>query len=53
MFRNNTIKCLIEIASLDMPEYDAQFSQILGMTIECLSRFLPPDTSMADEHRNI
>jgi len=39
------MRCLIEIGGLTIGEYDTQFAQILAMSIECLTRFLPPETS--------
>jgi exportin-1 len=45
-FRNVTLKCLSEIAGLNVgPEYDAKFVVLFNMVMTAVNRMVPPSTS--------
>lgn len=45
-FRNVTLKCLSEIAGLQVgPEYDAKFVVLFNMVMTAVNRMIPPSTS--------
>ncbi|PWO00318.1 putative CRM1-nuclear export factor, exportin [Tilletiopsis washingtonensis] len=47
-FRNVTLKCLSEIAGLNVgPEYDAKFVVLFNMVMTAVNRMVPPSTNIA------
>mmetsp|Transcript_26089 Transcript_26089/g.42132 ORF Transcript_26089/g.42132 Transcript_26089/m.42132 type:complete len:1081 (+) Transcript_26089:326-3568(+) len=48
-FRNDTLACLTEIASLQQPQYDTIFNNAFHGVMNLLSRQLPPDTDIPRE----
>lgn len=52
-FRNITLKCLAEIASLEVgPEYDAKFVILFTMVMTAINRMIPPSTNIAEAYAN-
>ncbi|KZV88566.1 hypothetical protein EXIGLDRAFT_651045 [Exidia glandulosa HHB12029] len=50
-FRNVTLKCLSEIASLEVgPEYDGKFVALGSMVMTSINRTIPPSTNIADAY---
>ncbi|KAJ7693168.1 CRM1 C terminal-domain-containing protein [Mycena rosella] len=47
-FRNVTLKCLAEIAALEVgPEYDQKFTILFAMVMAAINRMIPPSTNIA------
>ncbi|KAF8810133.1 hypothetical protein BYT27DRAFT_7187000 [Phlegmacium glaucopus] len=47
-FRNVTLKCLAEIAALNVgPEYDPKFVILFAMVMTSVNRMIPPNTNIA------
>lgn len=47
-FRNITLKCLAEIAALNVgPEYDPKFVILFAMVMTSVNRMIPPNTDIA------
>ncbi|KAJ7498254.1 CRM1 C terminal-domain-containing protein [Mycena galericulata] len=47
-FRNITLKCLAEIAALEVgPEYDQKFVILFAMVMAAINRMIPPNTDIA------
>ncbi|KAF7345640.1 Importin N-terminal domain-containing protein [Mycena venus] len=47
-FRNVTLKCLAEIAALEVgPEYDGKFVVLFGLVMAAVNRMIPPGTDIA------
>ncbi|KAJ6461176.1 CRM1 C terminal-domain-containing protein [Mycena vitilis] len=47
-FRTLTLKCLAEIALLDVgPEYDGKFVVLFGLVMSAVNRMIPPNTDIA------
>ncbi|KAJ7235497.1 CRM1 C terminal-domain-containing protein [Mycena rebaudengoi] len=47
-FRNVTLKCLAEIAALEVgPEYDQKFVILFAMVMAAINRMIPPNTDIA------
>ncbi len=52
-FRNVTLKCLAEIASLNVgPEYDPKFVILFAMVMTSVNRMIPPSTNIAQAYAN-
>lgn len=52
-FRNVTLKCLAEIAGLNVgPEYDPKFSILFAMVMTSVNRMIPPSTNIAQAYSN-
>lgn len=52
-FRNITLKCLAEIASLEVGlEYDAKFVILFTMVMTAINRMIPPSTNIAEAYAN-
>lgn len=52
MFRNVTLRCCAEIASLNVgPEYDPKFVTIFGMVMTAVNDMIPPNTNIADAYQ--
>lgn len=52
-FRNVTLKCLAEIASLNVgPEYDPKFVILFAMVMTSVNRMIPPNTNIAEAYIN-
>ncbi|THH07436.1 hypothetical protein EW145_g3385 [Phellinidium pouzarii] len=52
-FRNVTLKCLAEIASLSVgPEYDPKFVILFAMVMTSINRMIPPNTNIAEAYAN-
>jgi exportin-1 len=52
-FRNITMKCLAEIAGLDVgPEYDPKFVILFAMVMTAVNRMIPPSTNIAEAYAN-
>lgn len=52
-FRNITLKCLAEIASLNVgPEYDPKFVILFAMVMTSVNRMVPPSTNIAQAYAN-
>ncbi|CAI9730357.1 exportin-1-like isoform X1 [Octopus vulgaris] len=51
MFRNVTLKCLTEIAAVQVSQYDDQVTQLFTITMEQLKQMLPLDTVIKDAYR--
>lgn len=50
-FRNVTLKCLSEIAGLQVvPEYDAKFVVLFNMVMTAVNRMVPPSTNIAQAY---
>lgn len=52
MFRNVTLKCLSEIAGLQLPNYDHIFIQLFVQTMEQFVQMIPADTNMNQIYAN-
>jgi len=52
-FRNVTLKCLAEIAALNVgPEYDPKFVILFAMVMTSINRMIPPSTDIAAAYAN-
>ncbi|KZT28554.1 hypothetical protein NEOLEDRAFT_1129372 [Neolentinus lepideus HHB14362 ss-1] len=52
-FRNVTLKCLAEIAALNVgPEYDPKFAILFAMVMTAVNRMIPPSTNIAQAYAN-
>ncbi|CAA7265387.1 unnamed protein product [Cyclocybe aegerita] len=52
-FRNVTLKCLSEIAALNVgPEYDPKFVILFAMVMTSVNRMIPPSTNIAQAYMN-
>ncbi|KIL68567.1 hypothetical protein M378DRAFT_158378 [Amanita muscaria Koide BX008] len=52
-FRNVTLKCLAEIAALNVgPEYDPKFVILFAMVMTAVNRMIPPSTNIAHAYSN-
>ncbi|KAG5219590.1 Exportin [Salix suchowensis] len=52
-FRNVTLKCLAEIAALNVgPEYDPKFVILFAMVMTSVNRMIPPSTNIAQAYAN-
>jgi len=52
-FRNVTLKCLAEIAALNVgPEYDPKFVILFAMVMTSINRMIPPSTNIAQAYSN-
>jgi exportin-1 len=52
-FRNLTLKCLAEIAGLNVgPEYDPKFVILFAMVMTSVNRMVPPSTDIAQAYAN-
>lgn len=52
-FRNITLKCLAEIAALNVgPEYDPKFQILFAMVMTSINRMIPPSTNIAQAYAN-
>ena len=52
-FRNVTLKCLAEIAALNVgPEYDPKFVILFAMVMTSINRMIPPNTNIAEAYQN-
>lgn len=52
-FRNVTLKCIAEIASLAVgPEYDPKFAILFAMVMTSINRMIPPSTNIAEAYQN-
>ncbi|KAF4615334.1 hypothetical protein D9613_003249 [Agrocybe pediades] len=52
-FRNVTLKCLAEIAALNVgPEYDPKFVILFAMVMTSVNRMIPPSTNIAEAYQN-
>jgi len=52
-FRNVTLKCLAEIAALNVgPEYDPKFVILFAMVMTSVNRMIPPSTNIAQAYQN-
>ncbi|TFK72161.1 hypothetical protein BDN72DRAFT_957485 [Pluteus cervinus] len=52
-FRNVTLKCLAEIAALNVgPEYDPKFVILFAMVMTSINRMIPPNTNIAQAYSN-
>lgn len=52
-FRNVTLKCLAEIAALNVgPEYDPKFVILFAMVMTSINRMIPPSTNIAQAYAN-
>jgi exportin-1 len=52
-FRNVTLKCLSEIAGLQVaPEYDAKFVVLFNMVMTAVNRMIPPSTNIAQAYES-
>ncbi|KAF8652764.1 hypothetical protein AX16_004260 [Volvariella volvacea WC 439] len=52
-FRNITLKCLAEIAALNVgPEYDPKFVILFAMVMTSINRMIPPSTNIAQAYAN-
>jgi exportin-1 len=52
-FRNVTLKCLAEIAALNVgPEYDPKFTILFAMVMTSVNRMIPPNTNIAEAYAN-
>ncbi|KAF8136394.1 CRM1 C terminal-domain-containing protein [Boletus edulis] len=50
-FRNVTLKCLAEIAGLNVgPEYDPKFVILFAMVMTSINRMIPPSTNIASAY---
>lgn len=50
MFRNVTLKCLTEIASVTVPHYDEMFLLLFTQTMAQLQQMLPPKTNIKEAY---
>ncbi|XP_052767819.1 exportin-1-like [Mya arenaria] len=51
MFRNVTLKCLTEIASVQVSQYDEQFIQLFSFALTQLKQMLPTATNIRDAYQ--
>ncbi|XP_060560923.1 exportin-1-like isoform X1 [Ruditapes philippinarum] len=51
MFRNVTLKCLTEIASVQVSQYDEQFIQLFSFALTQLKQMLPVTTNIRDAYQ--
>ncbi|KAL1748108.1 CRM1 C terminal-domain-containing protein [Schizophyllum fasciatum] len=52
-FRNVTLKCLAEIAALNVgPEYDPKFAILFAMVMTSVNKMIPPGTDFASAYAN-
>ncbi|KAH8117546.1 CRM1 C terminal-domain-containing protein [Phellopilus nigrolimitatus] len=52
-FRNITLKCIAEIAALNVgPEYDPKFVILFAMVMTSINRMIPPNTNIAEAYAN-
>lgn len=52
-FRNVTLKCLAEIAALNVgPEYDPKFVILFAMVMTSVNRMIPPSTNISQAYAN-
>lgn len=51
LFRNITMKCLIEIGGIQAAQYDEQFVLLFTTTITQLKQMLPPTTNLRDAYK--
>ncbi|KAK2460616.1 hypothetical protein APHAL10511_007086 [Amanita phalloides] len=52
-FRNVTLKCVAEIAALNVgPEYDPKFVILFAMVMTAVNRMIPPSTNIAQAYAN-
>lgn len=52
-FRNVTLKCLAEIAALNVgPEYDPKFAILFAMVMTSINRMIPPNTNITEAYTN-
>ncbi|KAJ6630664.1 CRM1 C terminal-domain-containing protein [Mycena sp. CBHHK59/15] len=52
-FRNVTLKCLAEIAALNVgPEYDPKFVILFQMVMTSINRMIPPSTNISQAYTN-
>ncbi|EIN03634.1 hypothetical protein PUNSTDRAFT_47982 [Punctularia strigosozonata HHB-11173 SS5] len=52
-FRNLTLKCLAEIAGLNVgPEYDQKFAVLFALVMTSTNRMIPPNTNIAQAYAN-
>ncbi|KAF8911158.1 CRM1 C terminal-domain-containing protein [Gymnopilus junonius] len=52
-FRNITLKCIAEIAALNVgPEYDPKFVILFAMVMTSVNRMIPPSTNIAQAYQN-
>ncbi|KAJ8483176.1 hypothetical protein ONZ45_g14695 [Pleurotus djamor] len=52
-FRNITLKCLAEIAALNVgPEYDPKFVILFAMVMTSINKMIPPSTNIAQAYDN-
>ncbi|KAF8162898.1 CRM1 C terminal-domain-containing protein [Crassisporium funariophilum] len=52
-FRNVTLKCLAEIAALNVgAEYDPKFVILFAMVMTSINRMIPPSTNIAQAYQN-
>ncbi|KAH9977221.1 CRM1 C terminal-domain-containing protein [Lactifluus volemus] len=50
-FRNLTLKCLAEVAALNVgPEYDPKFVSLFEMVMTAINRMVPPNTNIAQAY---
>jgi exportin-1 len=50
-FRNLTLKCLAEVASLNVgPEYDPKYVSLFEMVMTAINRMVPPNTNIAQAY---
>ncbi|TFY68891.1 hypothetical protein EVG20_g3368 [Dentipellis fragilis] len=50
-FRNITLKCLAEVAALNVgPEYDPKFVSLFEMVMTAVNRMVPPNTNIAQAY---
>ncbi|XP_071961945.1 exportin-1-like [Antedon mediterranea] len=52
MFRNTTLKCLTEIAGINVSQYDEQFVVLFTLTMTQLKQMLPLDTNIKEAYAN-
>ncbi|CAD5118443.1 DgyrCDS7150 [Dimorphilus gyrociliatus] len=52
MFRNATMKCLTEVAAIQVGKYDEQFVQLFTLTMQQLKQMLPINTNMKEAYKN-
>ncbi|XP_033121049.1 exportin-1-like [Anneissia japonica] len=52
MFRNTTLKCLTEIAGINVSQYDEQFVVLFTLTMTQLKQMLPLDTNIREAYAN-
>ena len=52
MFRNVTLKCLTDIAAVNVPHYDEMFVALFTQTMNHLAQLLPVDTNIKEAYAN-